>query len=178
MCIHEWIQTALATISVVHVVRIHSDTVPALVTTDGGWVVMFFMPAFAAAGVQSFYAWRIYVLSQRQKIFPIVVLGVGFDYRNLEYLTLIHDQCVVTALCAGVIGAVNLKVRLVTSQCLRRCADSPQAMAPIGLLTSSDKAIMGDVATNVSDTDSLRAQVCDPHPWFRFGYGAVSLPIP
>ena len=75
MCIHEWILTALATFFVFRVVRAQT-----LVDNDVGWVALFAMPAFAAAGVQSFYAWRIYVLSQRRKILPIVVLGVGFDY--------------------------------------------------------------------------------------------------
>lgn len=46
------------------------------ITTSVTWVAMFIMQAFTAAGVQSFYAWRIYILSQRRRILPTVILGV------------------------------------------------------------------------------------------------------
>ncbi|KAH9936420.1 uncharacterized protein B0H18DRAFT_973866 [Fomitopsis serialis] len=55
------------------------------------WLIMFVMPALTAATVQSFYAWRIAVVSQ-SRLFSIIVLNV-----------------VVAAFCAGIVGAVSLK---------------------------------------------------------------------
>ena len=48
----------------------------------------------------------------------------------------------------------------------------------MGLLGSSDGVSIWDAATNVSDTNSLQTYICSPHPGYRFGYGAVSLPMP
>ena len=124
MCVHEWVQTALTTFHVFRVARVYSLAGITSVSADVGWVVAFIMPAFTAASVQSFYAWRIYILSQHRKAFPMVVLGVSDHDEDMEHFKYNYDQGAVTAWCAGVVGAVNLKVcTLVASSCVRQCSD-------------------------------------------------------
>ncbi|TFY68738.1 hypothetical protein EVJ58_g838 [Rhodofomes roseus] len=87
----EWSQTALLTSSSFYRFAAHYGDFASLLSDDVFWITLFIMPAFTAAMVQSFYAWRISILSQR-RIFTIVVLFF-----------------VVFAFVAGIVGAVSLK---------------------------------------------------------------------
>lgn len=71
--------------------RVHIFVESVFVTANMGWVVMFIMPAFTAASVQSFYAWRIYILSQNRKVFPTVIFGVSHPHQLLKYFSHTRD---------------------------------------------------------------------------------------
>jgi len=91
VCIYELAHTALTTSEIFHKFVTGFGDLIFLGSSGKMWLVIFVMPALTAATVQSFYAWRIAVISQ-SRLFSTIVLIV-----------------VVAAFCHAVIGAVSLK---------------------------------------------------------------------
>ncbi|KZT72293.1 hypothetical protein DAEQUDRAFT_722960 [Daedalea quercina L-15889] len=83
LCAYEWGQTTVATCAIYTVFSPLYDVinVTSLIRFDVfAWLAMLLMPIFTAAAAQSFYAWRIAILSQRRIFASIVLIGVALAF--------------------------------------------------------------------------------------------------